>query len=415
MRLRSQFVWTFVIQGSGAVALLAGIVLIGYAMGPAAQGLFSRIKSEVEFIAALALFGMPASVQFYLTSQRLDLRTALRTAFAAGAVAIPISLVYLLFTRSGSPLYGALFALACAAFVVHSILRVIVLAKSTTVMFNVVTTLPQVVLFGLIVIAVLLGVMTPDWVGVMFLASFLLGCALALWLLPSIHGRPPIEATQARLSEMISYGAATAVASALNAGSTLLWVRHCELSGLAAVGIFTMGLALVQVAVTPFNYVAPLLFKHWVELPNQPKVKPALLSGLATFIVIVFALQLVDLLPASVSLGSYAQLLDLKWIFAAAAVAEVLVRVPLSAVYAAGRPWLFPMAEAVRITILIGALLIASDRTMVATVSWWAIAAAAAAATLLLSVARMGQPPVQSISFPAMMSAPNQHGEAGPP
>ena len=66
------------LQGMGAVAMLLATVLLGIRLGPEAQGGFSNVKAEVEFLSAFAMFGLPQALFFYTKSGCLDNHGALR-------------------------------------------------------------------------------------------------------------------------------------------------------------------------------------------------------------------------------------------------------------------------------------------------------------------------------------------------
>lgn len=395
MRFRNQLFWTFAIQGGGAGAFFLAVIALGSIAGPEVQGTFNRLKSEIEFVASLALFGMPPAVLYFSSGRKLGVRRALWISFGSAMLAAAVAALYVLVSRPASISYLALFVVACSAYVAHSILRVVVLSTKNSVLFNIITALPQCLIL-LLIVGILTGsFITIDAIIAVYIVSFLTAGIVAYAII--VSSKHPSSKKEAKLSEMFVYGAATAVGTTLNAAANLLWIRYIEGGlGLAAVGIFTMGLTFVQAAVAPINYAAPLLLKRWVETPYTPKIMPAILTGLATFLMFAVAIQFESILPAEAAHSSYGELLALQWCFVLAAVAEVTLRVPMSAVYAAGRPWFFPMAEAVRLTILTAGLVVGVGSLWQA--SWvWAISAAVATGILIASVRLLVREPTKAV------------------
>lgn len=187
-----------------------------------------------------------------------------------------------------------------------------------------------------------------------------------------------------------AFGVAAWSVAALGSATAVFWLRHTEsVLGPAAVGVFAMGLTLVQVVLTPFNYAAPLLFKRWMESPGASQAtRWALLAGVGSFLVISMVLGIQGLFPMPESLSAYGALSALKWTFAVAAAAEVVIRIAAVATNAAGYPWAPALAEFVRIALLCIAvgLGFANDLTAIATL--WATAAVLASATLLVTARR---------------------------
>ncbi len=154
MSLRREILLSFGIQGAGAASVLLAALLLGATFGPEVQGGFSRAKAEIEFIAALALFGLPQALFFHVKSGRLGLSRALRFALAQragrardrrllrGGPAWPRPV------RSARCCSGV----AVAACVAHGQLRAMTLLDPRTEWFNVVTAAPQVLIFLLVAV-----------------------------------------------------------------------------------------------------------------------------------------------------------------------------------------------------------------------------------------------------------------------
>ena len=394
MRFRNQLMWTLVLQGAGAVAVFAAIVLLGSQLGPEAQGLFSRIKSELEFIAALSMFGMPQAVFFFLSSRRMSRAAALKLGARLAVVCVAVSSAYLAVNRSADPLYWVLFALASAAVVAHGILRVIVLASFTTRVFNLVTALPQIMVLLLVLVVVVGGSLAPWMVAAIFLVAFCGGSAFA-WAALRAAAEPAGEAAagSARPRELLAFGAATWAVATLSTATAVFWLRHTEAAlGLAAVGVFSMGLTLVQLVLTPINYAAPLLFKRWMGSPDSSHaIRWTLLAGLGVLCLIAPVLEIQGFFPVPEALTAYSSLRELRWPFAFSAVAEAMMRIAAVAANAAGTPWAPVLSELVRIVVLSLAVGFGAASNLVSVATWWAAGAVLATIALLMAVRRVNQ------------------------
>lgn len=94
MTLRSQLLSSFGLQGAGAASVLLATLAIGIVLGPEVQGGFSQTKSEIEFVAAFAMLGLPQALFFYVKSGGLDMRTAMRWALRSVVLALAVGTAY---------------------------------------------------------------------------------------------------------------------------------------------------------------------------------------------------------------------------------------------------------------------------------------------------------------------------------
>ena len=382
MSFRRELAWTLIVQGFGAAAVLASVLLVGTVLGPLSQGLFSRIKSELEFISALSMLGMPQAAFYFLRSDRMTQKAVLKVTVWLSAAAWIVALAYVAITHAMVWFEQLLFAAAASAVVVHGMLRVLVLARSTTRGFNVVTLVPQILVFLQALFLVIGGGLQGWHVSAAFLVAFALGSVLAWRMLrtaaeDTTTGRTPT-------GELLRYGLCAWLVSALSSLASVVWLRHIETSlGLAAVGVFAMGLTSVQVVLTPFTYAAPLLFRRWVGSKVVSVLRPALLSGLVTAVSLALIVGALGVVSDRLSLGAYAGLHSLAWFFVGAAAAEVVVRVAAVAANAACLPWVPALAELSRITLLGGVVWAAAARTLPNFAAMWSAAATFAAITLM--------------------------------
>lgn len=390
MTFQRDFLTSLVSQGFGSAAVFATVVMIGAVLGPELQGSFSRIKTEIEFVATLALIGLPQSVFFYLSSGRLTLRSALAITLVVALVALILSIGYRFANGIDTVAYSIVFALASVFFTAHSMLRVILLARASVITFAFATATPQVLLFLFSCVAILFGALPTIASTSMLGAAFLIGSAFTLWkicITPSVaiaHWLGNVGA-----AEICRYSLAGGAAGILAAGASLLMIKAVERSfGSTALGVMTMGLLLAQIVATPCNYAAPLLFKQLMgSAPNRAwMIAPLMWGGLA-FAATAAGLQTLQLLASPDRLQGYGALFELKWPLALTVAADVALRISSPSVLALGQPWLLLCAEIGRIGLLAGGLAAGIVVSVLHAIWLWCAASMFAALILLLLIA----------------------------
>ena len=213
MSLRRQLLVSFGVQGAGAAAVLLSTLLLGARLGPEVQGGFSRLKAEVEFVAAFAMLGLPQALFFHVKSGGLSLPAALRWAFACALLALPIGALYAAMRHAQDGAAEiALLGVVVAMMVAHGQLRALLLVRERTAWFNVMTALPQwLVLAGVLYMLARGDAAARGWL-VLFALAFGIAASISWWRL-----RDAADGTaQTRVGwrELGHYGAAGRIAQA---------------------------------------------------------------------------------------------------------------------------------------------------------------------------------------------------------
>jgi hypothetical protein len=382
--LKRQLAVSFGLQGAGAAAVLLATLLLGARLGPEVQGGFSRVKAEVEFVAAFAMFGLPQALFFYVKSGSMSAHTALRWAFGCALLALPLAASYALWHHTGEgALSIALLSLAVAAAVAHGQLRALLLVREPTTWFNVITALPQVlVLLGVLYI-VAHGVVEAHVWFALFAFAFALAAAISWWRLRA--------APRERVSTSVGwralghYGLAAWLTAALATAAILLVQRWVEAGhGSVALGRFTMAMTLVQVPLTPISYAAPLLLRRWMEQPGAAASRRV--AG-AVFAALLIAAALVWIAASTWSdlgLGpAYAGTTRGLAVLLAGGAAEAASRVLTVQASASGLPWIAVRAEVARWAVLGLGWLALPAPALLPVCAVWAVGAWAAAAVFV--------------------------------
>ena len=413
--MRRQLLTSFGVQGVGAAAVLLATLALGASLGAEVQGSFNRTKSEIEFIAALAMFGLPQALFFYVKSGALSGRAALHWVRGSALLALPIGAASALVQHGRASLWPVLLlSLAVAACVAHGQLRALLLVRERTVWFNGVTALPQ--LLVLVGVTALIGwgtTVASAWVALFGLAHVAAG--LLAWrrlratgggspgavpvspavpagpAMPVATSAPTAPATPLPPAAAIGwrglghYGLAAWLTAVLATAAILAaqrWVEAAE--GAAALGQFTLAMTLVQVPLTPISYAAPLLFRRWMEQPGEQVSRRwagalfALVGGVA---VATWALASVW---ADLGLGpNYAGATRALALRLAGGAAEAASRVLTVQASASGLPWVGVRAELARWGVLGLGVLLPLPPGLLPLCAVWALAAAAAAAVFV--------------------------------
>ena len=384
MSLKRQLAVSFGLQGAGAAAVMLATVLLGARLGPEVQGGFSRIKAEIEFVAAFAMFGLPQALFFYVKSGAMSAHTALRWAFGCASLALPLAAGYALWHHADEDALAiALLSLAVAAAVAHGQLRALLLVREPTAWFNVITALPQVL--------VLLGVLYIVARGVVEVHAWFALFALAFALAAVISWGRLRSAPRERVSTGVGwralghYGLAAWLTAALATAAILLVQRWVEAGqGRIGLGQFTMAMTLVQVPLTPISYAAPLLLRRWMEQPGAAASRRV--AG-AVFAVLLMAAALVWIAASTwpdLGLGpAYAGTTRALAMLLAGGAAEAASRVLTVQASASGLPWIAVRAEAARWAVLGVGWLALPAPVLLPVCAVWAVGAWAAAAVFV--------------------------------
>lgn len=388
MRFRNQIAWTMIVQGGGAAAGFVSIALLGIYLGPVAQGVFSFIKIEVAFIGSLAMFGLVQALFYFVQASRMSIGRAKELAVVSALVSGLMALGYGVFVQRWAGLALIAFVFAGGAYAWFNCLRGIMLAATTTRLFNVMTALPQGLLLLYAIIAVAIGRINNSDVALAFTVSFVLASLIGLrWLAIASQSTPRFVVTEERLHRVMRYVFASGVTEIAAAMSLLLAARAVgSRIGSLELGVFTFAIALAQGLLVPVNYTIPLLFKRWMEHPNASEAMRvgiwvvAILGGLA----LVVRYLLIYIIPGS-WLGAYSSMVDVLWIVLFAVAFDSGRGILAVHAKAHGMPWLSATSETLRLIVVAGGLALCSIQ-QVQDVAWIMCVAAIVSTTMLLTV-----------------------------
>ncbi|MEA9601197.1 hypothetical protein VC188_03550 [Polynucleobacter sp. MG-28-Ekke-A2] len=382
MRFRNQIALTMLIQGVGALAMLAATLMIGLSLGPAQQGKFSLVRAELQFIGALCLFGLPQAIFYFSESNRLERKKVYLLVGGVAIITLIVAFFYSLLTYGEEISYAMIFALAVSISNIYGVLRGAVLAHSSTRYFNLVSAAPQIIVLFFIITIIPYINEFQDWqIAFIFLSSAAIS-AVFTFIVVNRRVNFPVFGMSVEVNEIVKYGAGAWLTAVLLGTSSFFWLKYIENSlGITAVGIFTMGLIAINFILTPLNLGLPLLFKRWTNnISNKDSLKSTLISGVAVFIAVATILLLTNFMPKLPFLVAYSSLEQFKWIFGMTAVAEVMLRLSGVAGNAMGLPVIHTLAEATRALSLAVFFLWVDQITLLLIIKGWMFGAIMAVA-----------------------------------
>ena len=364
--------------------MLLATVLLGARLGPEVQGGFSRVKTEVEFVAAVAMFGLPQALFFYRKSGAMSGRSGLRWALGCALLALPIGALYAAW-HGATGLALLLMGCAVAAVVAHGQLRTLLLVHERVAWFNVLTALPQVLmLVGVLHVLVRGTVDAAQWL-LLFAVAYAVAAAIAWWRLRAAPDTP--SASSVGWRALGHYGLAAWLTAVLATAAILLVQRWVEAAqGRAALGQFTMAMTLVQVPLTPISYAAPLLLRRWMEQPGAVASRRVALLVFGVLLGVAALMWMAAGAWPDLGLGpTYAGTSSALAVLLAGAAAEAASRVLTVQASASGRPWIAVRADAARWAVLATGWWALERPALLSMCAVWALAAWAAALVFVAS------------------------------
>ena len=284
MRLPRHVLDAMVLQGVGSFAVLACTILLARAAGPEIQGVFNTLKAEIDLLTALMIVGMPQALFFFLQKKLISSARVLRITLVQSALAMSTVVSFHVWFRpvdvslAQSLTTSALIGLAVAALLIQGNFRATLLATHSSRSFGFISALPGVLLLGFLLLSIsvapirLTGSITV-FAGV-FACAYLIAALMSIAM--SLTGQRPDDVSDAaRLRALLAYGISNCVPSILQSLCVVyvLYSIRTQLTDAAAVGVFSAALFTLAVGLTPLNYLIPLLFKYWISLSNDSRVR----------------------------------------------------------------------------------------------------------------------------------------------
>lgn len=355
MSFRQQIYWTIVLQGGGAIASLGAVLLLGYCLGPSAQGEYSLIKIEIGFIGSLAIFGLTQALFYFIESLQMSVDRALRFTILSTGIGGGFAFAYGLQYQFWESSVLLIFVLAGMAYAGYGCLRGIVLAAASTRKFNFLTALPQVILLFYAAAVVITGKQDVFYIVLAFFLSYAFSSFFALSELNARRVSFPHIRNEVKIAAIARFGLASGV-SEIAASLALVSATKSVEGNLTPtdLGVFTMGVAVCQGVLIPLSFVTPLLFKRWVSKSSKTEAAKGSVAILFILLVLAGVVWLAfDKIARHIEFGEYGQLPSVLWIFVIGVAFDGYQKTWAAFCNSQGAPWLPATAELVRATVIV--------------------------------------------------------------
>jgi O-antigen/teichoic acid export membrane protein len=357
------------VQAAGSVATLASVTLIARMRGAEIQGNFALVKAEVDLLVAFLLLGMPQAIFYFLTRGALAWPRVWRITIAQAAIAGLVALTVLVQRNAWQhqPVGILAAGVAVAALVMHGNLRGGLLCVHSPLVFSAITALPGLCLLFGVSATLAAGEFMTAGIGqaaLVLAATTTTACLATAWVSRQRGFPTGEEATPLKLRELIHYGVATwvpAVGQTLSPVIALNWVRG-RLDDPIGVGVFSAALLAINLLLTPFAMIVPLLFKRWMAVGAE--TRRAEMRRVAAWLApscLGFALLILWLEQPVVGRFFGPEYVSRGAVFAVMAIAiwpQTVNRLLGVSFSAEGWPWLAVVGEGMRVAALVLGLLV---------------------------------------------------------
>jgi O-antigen/teichoic acid export membrane protein len=373
------------IQAAGSAATFLAVVLLGRQRGADIQGAFSLAKAEIDLLVALLLVGMPQAIFYHLHRRELNWAAVRRLAAVHAAAAGCMAAGFMWFRHAGTALGSTgliAAAVAVLALVAHADLRGALLDARSSRVFSIVTALPGLcLLLAVVVVLGADGMTDRRWATVLPVVAAANAAAFGVAALVARGSGSDADPPRSpELTVLARYGGATwvsAVAQTLNPVLALGWIER-QIGDPAGVGAFAAAALSMNVVLTPFAMLVPLLFKRWVGHEGAARwseirqfLWPTLLTCLAFAAVLrIFQVPLVS----SVFGSDYLQHAVVFPVLAIGLWPQVMGRLLGVLFSAEGRPWLSILGDVSRVIVLAGVLLVFEVGNLASVAVAWVLA-----------------------------------------
>jgi len=364
--------------------MFACVTLIARVVGPGGQGEFSTLKAAIDFLAALALIGLPQSFLFFLRSQKKTLDACLSIVTVHSVTAGLVVWAWYVLVPSGSvgmsvsgPLVMGVTVALC---VIYGDLRGISLATHSAATFARISAVPNVVLLVLVAGWLVYGAGEGSFSGiagrVVFLGAYAAAVVLVVLIFVPKLGRLTLANTLADIKDLLPFSISSWLPSLFQAAAMLLALKWVGIvvADPDAVGAFGAAATLVATAATPLVLSMPLLFKWWVPLEGKSRLREVRIS--MSFVLGVAVICCIGLLLFEATLvrfifgEPYGRYVGLYAVVFVSIVPQAMLRIFSVYCSSCGKPQVSALVECLRSVVIGAALLIVGRDLMSIAFAW---------------------------------------------
>lgn len=371
MSLRKKLSYNLIIQSVGPILSFLTTFLIARFGGVEIQGKFASIVAWINLVVVIGTFGFPQSFIYLINKFNISRASLFRFSYKYTLIisSFFLPILYILFKLN---IYGnsiisnftelITIIIPISILIFHSLIRGIYLTYNQNILFASISILPASTLFVSIIFGILLNCYNFS---IIYLIS-----AIPV-LIFSIYIFKPVL-----LNNSSSYNAKIPYKPLINHGTNAFlqalfltlqpivayWYINNYIGSNTEIGIFNLGLFLIQGFLVPISMVAPLLFEHWTKNTDH-----VFLNRFTNFKVVVF--EVIIGIALSIMIGYVIPLLFGEDYNNSIIVSQVLFcftpiifhsRIILPAIHSLGYPNLNTISGLIRIFAFISLFLIIS-------------------------------------------------------
>lgn len=258
------------------IATMAVSVVVAQRLGAAGQGFWVGFRTLFDFAAVIAAYGFPAAFPYLINVRKVAPQALLRFTVLYAAMLLPmVALLFALTSQWGlvhmqtsdMVTEAALLTVTSVALATHSMLRGLCLATSSSMTFNIVSTLLPLSLFVFFLVWPLSSPANLMWAAAAA-AIFSLAASATVW---NGHRDPALAVNLSSLNmvipirETFRFGGWNFAVSGLMAAAPLYIIQRLTASGVVAdlIGCFSIALLVLGAMLTPANLAGPIVYNAW--------------------------------------------------------------------------------------------------------------------------------------------------------
>ena len=268
------------LQSTGPMAAFVAVWYIARIGGPILQGEFAQHKAFVELLFVLGSFGFPQAIVYLVNKIGISVNRIISRSFIYSIALIPIFWVMAVFYMGGSNsrsslseggvdiIQGLMLAVAAAMLVLHGLWRAVYLSENQRIGFALFTILPSTLLLAVIYWTVNLSDFSAKEFPRIFLLAYIVAAFFAGFFVFKVRDKRGVK-DKAKINpgELFRHGVHSFMQGIFIAAQPLVAYEIIKRfnGGQEVVGIFNMGVLLLQGSSVPVAMIAPLLFAMWTK------------------------------------------------------------------------------------------------------------------------------------------------------
>lgn len=297
---------------------------------------------------------MPQALYIYVQSGRISLYQAWRISFFVGGMGLGTGALVMLWSMGTCPVLLVVVGATVVAGCLHAQWRALTLIAPQTMLFNLVTVVPQILLLPLAAWVVISDQTSLLAISIAMFFLWMTGALSAALVVARLTVETHIR-TVVPLRNLFTHGLSTGLTAVFAILATVLLQKAAQQSvGSAGLGLISMALLIAQIPLTPLNYALPLLLRNRMAQSRTPnRHSKVVLISIISLLMLAGAVWLVGNIRSDMWLGkAYSGLHVLLTILMIASAVEVAIRFGGIEAQATLKPWKIAVAETMRICTL---------------------------------------------------------------